>query len=422
MRRLIPLLVLAFSACSGPLEQTCERLLVDSSGNLNQGFGGAPASRVEPPLGLVGTPITARLFAPLTACVSDALRADAKLLDPDNVAIPMSQTEPMRAGVQGTVALSITFTPTQPGVHTLQVSFEPSIGVRNLLINVAADGLRGATTRVRLPESGNCPTNGVWPLAGDVIACEEQNTGNVAIISADGGLTSFPGAELVVADTVLWSVKSATNTLERRLFQDGGVRLTHSFPNFPPLETPAMHDVDRALRYRSNGRLTLVRLQPDAGTSVQELTLDGTVGNPLAYFAEDNDVVYRWSQLDCSFSNCINLPDVAALEPGLVWRTSKQGFESAGRTSGFSRPTTQSESTPRVTLQHAVEPATTPLVSFERLPLWLTFNLEGKRVLISSDRGPMELSAWPRSAVLRVGRKHLVLTDPDPFFVRVIEK
>ena len=244
----------------------------------------------------------------------------------------------------------------------------------------------------------------------------------MAISSVDGGLSRFPGTELVVVDTVLWSINSTANTLERRVFQDGGVRLTDSFPNFPSLDTPAMHDVDLALRFRSNGRLNLVRLRPDAGTVLKELALDGLAGTPLAYFAEADDTVYRWSQLDCSFTNCTNLPDLIALEPGLVWRTINNGFEVPPKTSGFTRPTTQRESTPRFTLQQTAELPTTPLVPFERLPLWLNTNVSGKRVLISGQNGDLGLSAWPRSAVHRVGRNHLVLSDPDLGFVRVVEK
>ena len=172
-RRLILLLVVACAGCPLPIEQTCERLLVDTAGNLNQGFGGGPAVPNEPPLGVVGTPVTARLFAPLTACVSDTLRAEPKLLDPDNLPVGMTlATDALRVGAQATVAMSLTFTPAKPGLYTLQVAFEPSLGVRSLLINVASDGLAGATTRVRMPSGGNCPVNGLWPLTGDTIACE----------------------------------------------------------------------------------------------------------------------------------------------------------------------------------------------------------------------------------------------------------
>ena len=186
-----------------------------------------------------------------------------------------------RAGSPSAVSVSFVFTPSQPGVHTLKVAFEPSLGVRSVLIDVARDGLSGASTRVPLPAGASCVT---WPLSDDTVACEEQGAGFVSVSSVDGGLTRFSGAELVVADDVLWSIDGTSNTLERRVFEDGGVRVTHRFPNFPVTPTPALHDVDVALRYRASGMLTRVRVTP-TGEALGDFSVDRFLGPPLAYFA-----------------------------------------------------------------------------------------------------------------------------------------
>ena len=60
--------------------------------------------------------------------------------------------------------------------------------------------------------------------------------------------------------------------------------------------------------------------------------------------------------------------------------------------------------------------------SFERVPLWLAQNVGTRRLLVSGRDGGFELSAWPRTEVLRVGRHHLVLTDAQADFVRVVRR
>lgn len=421
MHRVLPLLLLC--ACPPPLEQTCQRVLVSASGNANQDFGGGPGTNdPRPPLGIVGTPLTVTFFAPLSACVSDALRADVTSLDPDNLPLAVRlDGDPVRVGFEGAVKLSIAFTPTRPGLHTLHVAFEPSLGARTQLVEVASDGLAGLTTRVPIPPGANCAAGALWAVADDTVACEERASGFVSVTSADGGLTRFPGEQLVVVDTVLWSINAASTTLERRVFEDGGVRVTHTFPNFPSVATPAMHDVGLALRYRANGRLALVQLTR-SGSTVREVLPEGQVGAPLAYFVEDGGSVFRSSSVECPFDVCVNLPDVVALDPGLVWRLS-QVFDgvSVAHLSGYTRPTTLLDSTPRFTLSHAVDPIAMPAYGFERLPLWLTPPTGGaQRVLVTVENEALLFSAWPRSQVLRVGRHHLVLADPNPGFVRVI--
>ena len=429
--RLFALLLLVVSACPPPPFQPCDRFLVDATGNLNQGFaggvGGGPGAGSASPIGIVGSPLTVTLFAPLSSCVEDTLRADATLADPQNLPLAFTlDSAPTRVGSQGVVKTSLSFTPTQAGRHTLHVSFEPSIGARNLLIDVASDGLQGLTTRVPITNA-SCLTNALWPLSDDTVACEERAMGTVSLTSADGGVTRFPGEQLVVVDTVLWSINKPSLSLERRVFEDGGVRLTDSFVNFPATPTPGMHDVDLALRFRSNGRLVLVRIIP-GGNRVQELTLDGTAGPPLAYFEEPNEAIFRWSPSECFFGNCTNFPDVVGLDPGFVWRAVSFAFidgppaadvgvyprSTAARDGGFD--------VPRFSLDYAVAALATPAFGFERLPVWLSVTPNQRRVLVSVEEDALSLTAWPQSGVLRVGRHHLVLTDPDLGFVRVVRK
>ena len=414
MRRLLPLLFTLFG-CPPPIEQTCQRLLVNVNGSPDQAVAASP-----PPLGLVGHSLAVPFFAPLSACVSDVLRAEVTALDPDNLPLTVRLDDPLRVGSQGVVKLSMTFTPTKPGLHNLRVAFEPSLGARTQLVEVASDGLGGFTTRVPIPTGANCAADALWPLSDDTVACEERATGFVSLTSSDGGLTRFPGGQLVVADTVLWSINPASTTLERRVFEDGGVRLSHAFPNFPSIVTPGMHDVDLALRYRANGQLVLVQLTP-SGSTVSQLRFDTLPSSPLAYFVEDGGSLFRWSTSQCPLDVCVNLADVVALEPGYVWRAS-QSFESFSLTSGFVRPTTEFNATPRFTLLYPTAPVATPGYGFERLPLWLALTPATQRVLVTVENEELRYSAWPRAEVLRVGRHHLVLTDPNLAFVRVVRR
>ncbi len=429
MRGLFTLLVVSFGlmACPDPNTDTCSRFLVDQNGVPQGSVGGGPGNLT--PVGYVGVPLNLNVFAPLSSCATDSLRAEITISDPSNANVPFTTPEELSRQSSGPVKSVLSFTPTDVGLYTVKVAFEPSLGARTMLIDVAIDGLRNSSVRVPIPTGENCTVNATWPLTDDTVVCEERANGNVSITSSDGGLLRFRGEQLVVIDQVLWTINGPTSALERRVYEDGGLTLTHTLANFPSISTPAMHDVDLALRFRSNGRLTRVRVLADGGTNVQELSLDGLVGPPLAYFAEDNEVMFRWSQSDCSFNNCVNLSDLAGVEPGFVWRAEPRPFgepQIAPKVRGFTRPTTLSDSTPKITLQYDTETMTTPTYGFERLPLWLgaksSTTDSPRRVLISMTDAGISMSSWPRSEVLRVGRQHLVLMDPDPGFVRVYRK
>ena len=428
MRRLLLMLLVPLFGCPAPEPIDCTRNLIDVSGFANGGFGGGfggaggstgtggSSGAPEDPVGLVGKPARFTVFAPLSACDPDVLRADVTLVDPDNEPVEFNVDGAIaRSGEQHAVSGTFSFTPLKPGVHILRVSFEPSLGVRSVLFDVASDGLVNPTTRVPIPAGANCT---VWPLTDDTVACEERG-GFVSITSVDGGLTRFPGAELVVADNVLWSIDGTSSTLERRIYEDGGVRVTHRFPSFPLMPTPGLHEADLALRYRSNRLITRVRISRGVA-SLGDFAVDPFISPPLAYFIEPDDTLYRASSSDCFSTPCTNLPDLVGLEPGLVWRTIN-GFDFNSAMKAFERPL-RTPPHARLSLNRAPWMGRGfPAHAFERIPLWLSLGVDDRHFLVSTEPGAASYSAWPFSEVLQVGSRHLVLTD-SPGFVRVVKK
>lgn len=419
MRRSPWLALLALLAgCPPPaIGDGCERLLVEADGTLNLGVGGGPAaSGSAHRLGVVGTPLTLTVFAPLTSCVSDTLRADPRVLDPGEGAVPFQlEGGAVPSGVEGAVKATLTFTPTRPGLHTLQLAFEPSLGVRSLLVDVAADGLAGAVTRLAIPADLRCPRATFWALTDDTFACEEP--GQIAIVSADGGTTRFEGEQLVVVDTVLWSLHTPSSALERRVFADGGLLLTNTFPDFSARPAPGMHDLNLAWRFHTNDRLALVRIEP-GGATVREWGEELLFGAPRGYLVEDDDTVCRWGDPACLVPGCVSAPDIVAMDPGLVWRGLPGAPQASG---GFARPVRDLEAPARFTLWSPRLSVASPATGFERIPLWLSPEGEsGHQVLVSTQAGTLTFTAWPRGQVLRVGRRQVLLGDDAPDFIRIV--
>ncbi|MDP3154727.1 MAG: hypothetical protein Q8N23_18760 [Archangium sp.] len=420
-------IVLALLPACSPPPPGCPRQLIDVTGAPNGGFAGGVGGSggASAPLAVVGLPVSVTLFAPLSGCQGDSLRTDVTLIDPDNLPVTDLTVTAPRLNISSGVGTTVNFTPGKTGLYALRVSFEPSLGVRSLFIDVAADPLREApVVRVPIPNGANCYTNALWPLSDDTVACEARGPGTVSISSADGGVQTFPGSHLVVADTVLWSIHPALRQLERRVWEDGGVRVTHVFANFAATLTPGMHDVDVALRYRPAGELARVKVQRDGGFSVEEFRADALGNPPEAFFVEPGDELFRWSEGPCFDSfNCSNaFSDLVAVEPGLVWRAELAFDGLASRVTASARPTSPAASTFVMTLTHRPEAPRFVTESFERVPLWLEQGVGNRRLLVTARDGGFELSAWPRSEVLRVGRHHLVLTDAQADFVRVIRR
>ncbi len=408
--------------CSPPpvRPEPCLRALVDPAGNRAGFMSAAPTS----PLAVANTLLSFAVFAPLSGCARDDLIVNASLLDAENQLVPGLTTTPASLNGTSGVSTTVSVLPKRPGQYTLRVAFEPSLGVRNFIIDVATVGLERPTTRVPIPDGSFCSTNRLWPLSDDTVACESLSAGLVTVTSADGGSTTFTGTQLVVVDTVLWSVDNHNETLERRVWEDGGLRLLNSYADFPPAPTPGMHDVELAMRFRSNGRLTRARVVPDGGADFLQYSLS-LGGSPLAYFTDDDDLAYRWSYSTCDPGVCVAVLDLVALEPGFVWRSSRFPNDPLMRVrlSAFARPLGEDAGLPRFSLDYPAEQTVTPDSPFERLPLWLKQSVGNLKVMVSvSKDGGLELSAWPRSEVLQVGRHHVVLSDEEPGFVRVIQR
>lgn len=362
-----------------------------------------------PPLGLPGAPLSVTAFAPLSACSADSNRLTVRveLVGPDNFVVSDALiTEPrlVRAvpEVDGhppvevdMVAVDVTFTPSLPGQYLMHVIFEPMLGVRTLLLDVGEPRLDPPSVRVRVPSWAEC-VDQPWPLGAEVVACE-RSTRRVELHSADGGLSSFDGEQLVVAGPVLWSVEAATNELQRRVFVDGGLVLTDAFAGFGTRTVPGMHDERSALRVRTSGELTLVRVEsplspvPSPANSEALLYLDGQ--EVLAESA-------------CDTERCFGLQ---GLEPEMAWTVENLGVGVVG----FKRPFQSVRVIPDAVLRRPWHRPQIPARGFERLPLWLPVEGTGLSALVNADRQPLAFTVWNRAEVLRVGKHFVLLKDPQ---------
>ena len=401
-------------ACPPPTTiDDCPRNLVNADGNVGfaGGVGGGSGSVPPAPLAFVGTEVLVTAFAPLTSCVSDVRRVDLEVLDPDLMPLPFTLA-PSRDPGGGVVSAALRFTPQQGGVHTVRFSFEPALGVRTTLLQAAGDGL-AAHPVVHVPAV--CPPGNAWPLTDDVVACEDNQ--RVSLTAADGGTASFPGSQLVVVGTVLWSLDATGSVLERRVFADGGLALTHSIPSVRNTPVAGLHDEVSAMRLSAQGNLTQYRVDvepPRPLTFSAGLPQNGTV------WWVDGEMLRTNAFDGCGTSPCDRLEDLLALDPGAAWRRAQ--FQSA--TDGYARPLQVMMPTlsPRYTVSLS-EGVSWPTSGFERVPLWLAQPApDGRRVLVSADRGSLDFTAWPRDQVLRVGRQHVLLKDLAPTSLRIVRR
>lgn len=420
MRRSLLVLLALLEACSPrPLPPPqCGRRLIDNLGSSTGSF----ATFVAPPLSVVNTPQRFTVFAPLSGCADDALVVNATLLDADNQLLLLGTTPAFLDGASA-VSTTVSFELPAPGQYTLRVAFEPSLGVREFILDAVSSGLDGATTRVPIPGGESCYSSRVWPLSDDTVACEDRFTGRIALTSADGGLTTFLGANLVVVDTVLWSVEPSTEVLERRVWEDGGLRRLDGIAQMSPALVAGMHDVELALRMGASGRLTRTRVLPDGGSAALQYStsLDR---NGFIYFSEQDDLMYRGGFTVCEPGQCVAVPHLVGLEPGFVWRVGELGDSRLGpRVSAYPRPLGEQPGLPVFTLRYEAEQPRVPDAPFERLPLWLQDKVGTMKVMVSATAdGHFEFTAWPADEVLKVGRHHVVLSDPEVGFVRVVKR
>ena len=139
---LLTLVVISLTACPPVIEPQCSRFLVDTNGNPNGGFAGGPGQTTVTPVAYAGVPLSLTVFAPLSACEGDAVRADISAIDPDNESLTPEQPEDVVRLSSGIVRAVVTLTPTKVGLHSVKVAFEPSLGARTVLVDVALDGLK----------------------------------------------------------------------------------------------------------------------------------------------------------------------------------------------------------------------------------------------------------------------------------------
>ena len=408
MLRGAALVLLVLAACGPPPGDTCQRVLVSATGQgAAGGFGGAGGSggAAANALGIAGEPLTLTLFAPLSSCVSDALRASVEVLGPDNLPVPVALSGPPRVLDVGVVQVALAFTPAQAGSYLVRTTFEPSLGVRTTVVDVAASRLDAGFVTVPLPGVDGC-LGGAWPLTADTVACERAS-GAIELRRADGGVTSFDGEQLVVVDTVLWSVHRGRQSLERRVFEDGGLRLADAFAGIDAVVVPALHDTDLAVRQATGGQLTILRV--GAATLTPAFFPGFFDGRVL--FADPPGQFYLGG--NCFDASCVF--DLQGLEAGVVWRTDP----STGQLRGLARPLGTLDDAARFTLRQAPESPALPTAAFERVPLWLPAR-PPVSVLASLDDGVVTLSAWNKAEVVRVGRRFVLLRDSTG--VRVVQR
>ena len=370
------------------------------------GFGGAGGST---PIILEGERVTMRLVAPLTSCPTDDLRANIEVLAPDSSTVEHTFTGPTRAA-DAHVEGNLEFTVTAPGLYVVRAVFEPSLGVRTTTVNVIGTFSEARATAVPLPTGFAC-AEVPWPVTGDTIACERSGA-QISLLSSDAGVTTFDGTDLVVVGDVLWS-ETATRTLERREWSDGGLTVTRSIPGFSATPIRGLHTRTTAIRKRANGDLVGVAL-PDGG--LLESFFSSSDFTSGVFFYENDGTARVAGSFSCG--DCLN--SLVAFDDGVAW----QQFGSGSQVNGYKRPITAATpfSTPNFVLQVEPRPGL-PIEPMERWPLWVDpANRATISILIRPKYGALEWSAWPRDRVLRVGPTHAVVRTSVGFLVAPLDR
>lgn len=399
-------LFLVLVGCDEQPDHLCDRQFVTRSGTESLALN--PVSLVTQ-----GDEAEVTVFAPLSSCVSDVLRASAELYDATNAPVAISAINV--AAQSGVVRSSVVFTPQTPGSYLLRVAFEPSLGARSQRVDVVARPSLDAGVIVTLPVPRSSCLEPVWPVSADSVACERE-AAQVDVFSSDGGVQTFGGQRLAVANGALWSIAPSSSRLERRVFENGTLRLTHQADGFSARLTPAMHGRDFALRADTFDRLNLVTVT-DGGLT--KTTTRHQQRSAPAWFFYDDARVYLVSGV--AFPECFGLPEcdeaggLIAVEPGVAWR-----FQLS--LDAFQWPISTT-ATPTLSLELRVRASSPPQGPFERLPLWVeapaNANLDDA-VLVNWATGGLSLSLWPYSRVLRVGGHFVALTEENEHSVRIV--
>ncbi|MGV3624841.1 MAG: hypothetical protein ACO1OB_28735 [Archangium sp.] len=390
MRHWLIISSVLISACAPEQLAQCQRVQVNRTGQVNastldEGFTEAV---------VVGESATITVFAPLTSCVSDEVRASVELFDPDNLPAP---PEPLSVETNaGVVRVEVTFTPTRAGDHFIRVVAEPNLGARSTTVTAVGRAELNAGVVIALPNPVEHCREGVWPLGTDAVVCEPSDGGLVGVFFADGGSTQFPGRDVVTAGPVLWSVTSST--LERRSSLDGGLILRGTWANFGGDPAPALQGEDFAIRRNALGMLVL--LQPDEGTG---LTLDSSGTGPVVFDGSRVLSSDPFCSVDCQLAQ-----PVTAVEPGYFW--SRDSFDTTF-VRAWRMPIGITSSASAV-LHRRVRSRALVRGPFERLPLWLEHSAD-EAMLAGFHDDALTLSIWPIDRVLRVGAEAVVVKESN---------
>jgi hypothetical protein len=209
---------------------------------------------LSPVPGLIGAGHTVQrvVDSPIGGCLEPGaeLGATFVITGPGNEPLEgtLDAVQPASGGAQA----FITFTPPRPGTWTLSVSFEPSLGTRTVALDVlptlsAADGVTFIA-----PPGLSC-SSGPWPVGEHHVLCDEP-AGQVALVdleAPDGGVTLLDGQQVAVVEDVVWKLDGAGQALERWLFTDGGLTLTHRWQGFVFSTARGLHTRDLAVRAAS---------------------------------------------------------------------------------------------------------------------------------------------------------------------------
>jgi hypothetical protein len=336
------------------------------------------------------------MFAPLTSCASDQLRATFEVLAPDSSPVEHTATA-LVTSADFRVESTVTFTPTTAGTHVVRAVFEPSLGVRSTTVDVFANAARDAVV-VPLPAGVTC-SKPPWPVSADTFACESPND-VVSVVSADGGTERFTGRSLVAVGDVLWS-ETQLGELERREPGDGGFAVTNRWPGYGSTPIRGLHTRTTAVRRKNMSNVLVGAVSIDGGWRESFFSL-GDLETALFFY--EHDTAVRSAGGNCA--PCLS--SLVAFDPEVAW----QQFGSQSMLQGFRRPIaddTQFKGAQH-NLQLVARPGLPAQEHLERWPLWLDpSERTDLSVLVTPHAGALRWSVWPRGQVLRVGPEFVSL-------------
>lgn len=353
-------------------------------------FSPTPPERV----GFVDAPVSLVLSAARIPCLSDAplVNATVTITGPDDVPHALNPQVTVRSRTGGLVEAVVDVRFPLEGTWAVRASFDPSLGAQTRLVHVAhVAALDAPLAHVEL--SGAC-VGAPWPLSAHAIVCEREDE-HVEVLDADGGVQTFPGAQLAVVDAeapVLWSRRA--DVLERR---DEALVVTDQWAGTSSRPLAGLHDVDSAVRFSTDGGFLVVAPFPvDLSSARPALAVDGVRvgvtngGNGLTW------------------NGCL-VPEgcptsLRGLEGGLRWGSD------GGELIAQQLPAFETEP-PRARLRlDALIPPSPARPSVDE-PVLL--DAESARVVVSDSEAGLVFTAWPAARLWRVGRRFVLLTGLD---------